>query len=91
MKLIKKNSKLTFGKYKGLTVAEVIENDPSYILWLSRLKNYRVAKSVNDLAYAGTKASSFPRGRHLIEYVDEITGEDDADSLEGCWSDFGNN
>lgn len=26
-------SKLTFGKYKGDTVEEVIEDDPSYLEW----------------------------------------------------------
>lgn len=33
MKPFKLNDKITFGKHKGLTIKEIIEDDPSYLEW----------------------------------------------------------
>ncbi len=42
---------LTFGRYKGLTVAQVVDEDPDYIIWMSEtLEYFPLEESVVDLA-----------------------------------------
>lgn len=33
MKPLKLNDKITFGKHRGLTIKEIIEDDPTYLEW----------------------------------------------------------
>lgn len=32
--IVKKTDKIGFGKYKGKTVQEILEDDPTYVRWL---------------------------------------------------------
>lgn len=37
------NDMFTFGKFKGKTILEVLENKPSYIVWcIENVKNFRI-------------------------------------------------
>ena len=50
-------SGMLFGKHKGKTVLEVLNEDPRYILWL---KNANVCKVDTDVSIAATNSSISP-------------------------------
>jgi len=45
-----KTDVFTFGKFKGKTVRHVLENDPSYIIWLHEEKIVEFPQSILDNA-----------------------------------------
>jgi len=40
MKFLKKNKKLTFGKFIGIKLKDIAESDPGYVVWLWEKTNY---------------------------------------------------
>lgn len=40
MEFLKKNKKLTFGKFKGIKLKDIAENNPDYVVWLWKKTNY---------------------------------------------------
>ncbi len=41
---------LTFGKYKGASIAQVLEDAPSYILWAHRIGAVKVSDQIYQTA-----------------------------------------
>ena len=47
-----KDLTLTFGKYKGRTLLEVVEFDPGYIIWLEdNVNTIQIPEYILDLAF----------------------------------------
>ncbi len=55
-----RNDKLLFGKHKGHTVAEVLDNDWEYILWLYENDVASFPQDIIDDAYTNDANSSPP-------------------------------
>lgn len=66
--------KLTFGKYKGRSVIEIIVSDPQYILWVSENISY-VKFNEETIKRAAVRAKQkeddYYRRKRQIDYDDE--------------------
>lgn len=51
--------KMNFGKYKGQTIEEIINNDPSYILYLSDEKIAKFSEEILDYAEESESEKDF--------------------------------
>jgi len=45
------NHVMTFGKYKGKSIAEILDVNPSYIIWLSDNNVLNISDKVLGMAY----------------------------------------
>lgn len=97
--IINKNKKITFGKYKGWIIADVINFDPKYVQWA--LKNvsffYLQDKEIEFLNYClEEKRHNEERERHerlMQDYEDDSKlcnrrSNVDWNSLGPCEKDF---
>ena len=50
---------LTFGKHNGKTISYVVENDPSYILWLDENTDCIVSNTVYESAKSGMQGDLY--------------------------------
>lgn len=65
-----RESKFTFGKYKGRTLQTVIENDPKYVLWASAAIDwFNVSEDIMDIIKAD------PPGKHRL-YIYRVRSSD---------------
>lgn len=78
---------MTFGKYKGISVAKVIDMNPRYALWAHRNVSFFKlgASQIQDCVARSDCPPWLPKG-----------GPDDNDGGESCYggmsyADFGNN
>ena len=46
--------KITFGKYSGQTLEEILNNDPNYIIWLSQDTTFEVPYEILSRAISIT-------------------------------------
>lgn len=63
--IFRRKSVLTFGKYKGRLVKDVLEFNSTYIYWLIQNTKIQFSKKVQNLAYNGylQEACDRPRSR----------------------------
>jgi hypothetical protein len=73
METYKLETVLTFGKHKGKTIRVVLENDPSYIVWMAEELD---ANFSQDVLIAAQKAAKEQHRNWLRDNYDD-TGEDD--------------
>jgi hypothetical protein len=72
-KVTKKSDVITFGKYKGVTVADILSKEASYILWLDTKEIVDFSEDLIEIAE--TKANEQHREWLYDHYED--TGEHD--------------
>jgi hypothetical protein len=77
-KLTEFSQKIDFGKYKGMTVEEVIDIDPGYILWMSDNKRAKISENILDAAQEAETSERFDApydgawlGRNVWELGDD--------------------
>ncbi len=78
--------RMTFGKYKGKPVADVIEKDPRYALWAHRnVEFFKLgASQIQDCVFRSDAPPFFPRSP-----IDDDCGRDEHGGMS--YADFGNN
>lgn len=84
--------KLTFGKYANMQLREIVQFDPSYIIWLNEHTSYYVNSSLLQKARRLELDQYFKRRISKIvkrekKYYDPVDVDYD-DPMQ--WEDFGN-
>ncbi len=69
------NMKITFGKYKGKTLADVFKEDKSYIDWLAKNAKQESMKKAAEMVQSGKSPAKKPEASHHNEDVRAITKE----------------
>lgn len=60
--ITKLDQTLTFGKYKGETVRYVLDEDPSYLLWVAQETNIDIHVMIIDLAQEAHNKDTYGEG-----------------------------